>query len=200
MPIKPKALTLASTATWRAELLRELKIPFDVMAPPYEEHFPSGASPKELALAHSEGKARAAARERPTAFVLAADQTAEFAKRCLQKPRDLGACITQLTKLQGKAHYLHSAISLYNPSDQSIQSDIVTVTLEMRALSPSEVLEYIHRDKPIGCVGSYKFELGGKDLFRSVDQDESAIVGLPLEHVSRLMFRAGLLKHPTTET
>ena len=199
MPIKPRHLTLASTATWRAELLRELKIPFDVMAPPYDEQFPSQAAPKDVALIHSEGKARAAARERPTAFILAADQTAEFALRCLQKPRNLEACIAQLTELQGNVHYLHSAISLYNPENRSIQSEVVTVTLEMRALNPSEVREYIRLDKPIGCVGSYKFELNGKDLFRSVDQDKSAIVGLPLDRVSRLLSLAGFPKHPTTE-
>ena len=200
MPIKPRHLTLASTATWRAELLRELKIPFDVMAPPYDEQFPSQAAPKDVALIHSEGKARAAARERPTAFILAADQTAEFAQRCLQKPRNLEACIAQLTELQGNAHYLHSAISLYNPENRSVQSEVVTVTLEMRALSPSEILEYIHRDKPVGCVGSYRFELTGKHLFRSVDQDESAIVGLPLQRVSRLFSLAGFLEHPVTKT
>ena len=183
MPIKPRHLILASTATWRAELLRELKVPFDVMAPPYDEQFPSRVSPKELALTHSEGKARAAAGQRPTAFILAADQTAEFAQQCLRKPRNLEACIAQLTELQGRTHCLHSAISLYNPENRSVQSEVVTVTLEMRALSPSEVREYIRRDKPIGCVGSYKFELNGKGLFSSVDQDESTIVGLPLNHV-----------------
>jgi len=200
MSIKPRTLILASTAPWRAELLRELKIPFDVMAPPYDEQFPSQISPKDLALTHSEGKARAAAQHRPTAFILAADQTAEFEDRCLQKPQSLDACIAQLTELEGKTHYLHSAISLYDPSDQSIRSDIVTVTLEMRALSPSEVREYIHRDQPIGCVGSYKFELSGKDLFSSVDQEESAIVGLPLDSVARLFSLAGLLEPPVTKT
>ena len=200
MPSKPRNLILASTATWRAELLRELQVPFDVMAPPYVEQFPGKASPRELALTHSEGKVQAAAQKRPNAYILAADQTAEFDKRCLQKPRNLDTCIAQLTELQGNAHHLHSAISLYNPEDSSVQSEVVTVTLEMRALSPSEVREYIHRDQPIGCVGSYKFELTGRALFKSVDQDESAIVGLPLKQVSRLLFIAGLLEPPATKT
>ena len=192
MPINSRPLILASTAPWRADILRKLNIDFEVMAPPYKESFPEGALPKDIASYHAKKKAHASAVIRPDAFILAADQTAEFMQQCLQKPKDLNACVAQLTALQGHIHYLHSAIALYNPLSRETQTHVVTVTLDMLPLSTDEISRYVDEDKPIGCVGSYKFELGGKRLFRHIDQDESSIVGLPLTAVSTLLTRAGL--------
>ena len=77
-------LILASTAPWRAELLRTKFRNFETMAPPYDESFPIELKPADLALRHAVGKARASAALRPTAYILAADQTAEFRGLCLQ--------------------------------------------------------------------------------------------------------------------
>ena len=187
MPITPRPLILASTAPWRADILRGLTSDFQTMAPPYKESFPLSVSPRDLARQHAEGKAKASAQLRPDAFILAADQTAEFMGTCLRKPEDLDSCIRQLSELQGNTHYLHSAIALYSPINQTIACEVVTVTLDMHPLSPEEVTQYVEEDQPLGCVGSYKFELGGKRLFRQIDQDESSIVGLPLDAVSTLL-------------
>ena len=78
-------LILASTAPWRAELLRTKFRDFETMAPPYDESFPIELKPSDLALKHAVGKARASAALRPNAYILAADQTAEFEGQCLQK-------------------------------------------------------------------------------------------------------------------
>ena len=53
--------------------------------------------------------------------------------------------------------------------------------------------DYVLRDHPVGCVGGYKFECGGKALFHHIDQEESAIVGLPLKAVDELLDDAGFI-------
>ena len=186
-------LILASTAPWRAELLRTKFRNFETMAPPYDESFPIEVKPADLALRHAVGKARASAALRPTAYILAADQTAEFRGLCLQKPADLAGCASQLRQLQGGTHYLHSAVALYSPVQGAINTRIITVTLTMKALSSTDVEDYVLQDHPVGCVGGYKFECGGKDLFHHIDQEESAIVGLPLKAVDELLDDAGFI-------
>ena len=186
-------LILASTAPWRADLLRTKFRNFETMAPPYDESFPIELKPSELALKHATGKARASAALRPNAYILAADQTAEFAGLCLQKPVDLAGCASQLRKLQGDTHYLHSAVALYSPAQGEIKTRIITVTLTMKALSPADIEDYVTLDHPVGCVGGYKFERGGKELFCNIDQEESAIVGLPLKAVDELLDDAGFI-------
>ena len=193
MPINTQPLILASTASWRADILREMDLAFSVVAPPYEERHSQTLSPKEIAMLHAQGKAQAAATLRSDAYILAADQTAEFQGECLTKPKDLKACVKQLSLLQGQSHQLHSAVALYCPLNHRVLSKVVTVTLQMNHLSPVEVADYIHRDRPIGCVGSYKFELGGERLFSKVDNDQSAIVGLPKREVMDLLTEAAIV-------
>ena len=184
-------------APWRAELVRTRFIDFEAMAPPYDESFPTELKPSELALQHAAGKAGASAVLRPDAYILAADQTAEFRGRGLQKPADLAGCASQLRQLRGDTHYLHSAVALYSPVQGEIKTRIISVTLTMKALSPTEIENYVLRDRPVGCVGGYKFECGGKALFHRIDQEESAIVGLPLNAVDELLDEAGFIGRRT---
>ena len=55
-------LLLASTSPQRRAILEQLGIPFDVVAPRYEEHDPPDADPRELVRAHAREKARSVAR------------------------------------------------------------------------------------------------------------------------------------------
>ena len=63
----------------------------------------------------------------------------------------------------------------------------------MKVLSSADIEDYVTLDHPVGCVGGYKFERGGKELFDNIDQEESAIVGLPLKAVDELLDDAGFL-------
>ena len=54
-------LLLASTSPQRRAILRQLGIPFDVVAPRYVEHDPRDAAPARLVREHALGKARSVA-------------------------------------------------------------------------------------------------------------------------------------------
>ena len=141
-------LILASTAPWRAELLRT-KFRLRNHGPALRRVFSHRAKTlrpgTELRMV---GKARASAALRPNAYILAADQTAEFEGQCLQKPKDLAGCASQLRQLQGGTHYLHSAVALYSPVQADINTRIITVTLTMKVLSSTDVDDYVLRTIP----------------------------------------------------
>src|SRR5687768_8458430 len=54
-------ILLASTSPQRRAILEQLGIPFNVVAPRYEEDDAPGSSPVELVRAHAAGKARSVA-------------------------------------------------------------------------------------------------------------------------------------------
>jgi septum formation protein len=63
----------------------------------------------------------------------------------------------------------------------------------MRPLSDEAIAEYVHRDAPLDCAGSYRVESLGIALFESLHGDDfTAIIGLPLTHVVTLLARFGV--------
>src|SRR5204863_7067118 len=68
-------LLLASTSPQRRAILEQLGLPFDVVAPRYEEHDPPDADPVELVRRHAQGKARSVAAEAGNRPVLGVDTT-----------------------------------------------------------------------------------------------------------------------------
>ncbi|HRI69586.1 MAG TPA: Maf family protein, partial [Polyangium sp.] len=106
----------------------------------------------------------------------------------LHKATTLDECRAQLNALSGKTHLLHTAVALWSPSEKRLLGETVTIQMKMRALEPALIDRYVELDKPIGSAGAYLFEGRGISLFESVTGgDESAIVGLPLMSVCRLL-------------
>ena len=80
-------LLLASTSPQRRAILEQLGLPFDVVAPGYEEHDPPDADPVELVRAHAHGKARSVAGEAGDRPVLGVDTTVVCGGRVYGKAR-----------------------------------------------------------------------------------------------------------------
>ncbi|MFM8727727.1 MAG: Maf family protein, partial [Planctomycetaceae bacterium] len=65
--------------------------------------------------------------------------------------------------------------------------------LQMRSLSPAEIQRYVERDAPMDCAGSYRIEAAGIALLRYIrTTDSTAIIGLPLLRLSRILRELGV--------
>lgn len=188
-----RPLVLASTSRFRRALLERLGVPFTAAAPPFEETAPPGASdPRELARAFARGKAASLAAAHPQALIVGSDQVCEHRGQQLHKARDLEEAAAQLLRLQGDVHRLHTAVAVLDAGSGRRVEELVTVELRMRALSPAQAARYVALDRPLGCAGGYTFEGRGVALFEEVrGGDDSAIVGLPLLALVRLLREQG---------
>ena len=83
-------LLLASTSPQRRAILEQLGIPFDVVAPRYEERDEDGIGPVELVRAHAEGKARSVAADAGERPVLGVDTAVVLGHSVLGKPEGTG--------------------------------------------------------------------------------------------------------------
>jgi septum formation protein len=190
-------LILASTSRYRRALLERLRVPFETLAPAWAEV--RLADPDATVRANALGKARAAARTRPEAAVLASDQVGWCAGRMLEKPGIPEAACDQLAWLAGREHTLHTCVVLREPGGRETQETIVA-RLRMRPLRPDQVEAYVRLDSPLDCAGSYKTESLGIALFESLScADPTAIEGLPLIAVGRLLRGAGWEIPPLAE-
>ncbi|HWB23256.1 MAG TPA: Maf family protein [Gaiellaceae bacterium] len=163
------ALILASTSPQRRAILAQLAIPFDVVAPAYEEE--PGGDPLE----HAAGKARSIdGGERP---VLGVDTIVLCRGEVLGKPRDEADARRMLEALSGATHEVVSGLCLRTGEWEELHSETTEVTF--RALTPAEVEEYLAVGEWEGRAGAYAIQGLGARLVQRIEGDYLNVVGLP---------------------
>jgi septum formation protein len=185
-------IVLASTSRFRRALLDRIGLVHDAVAPDFDEDHPPPLAPPEIARAFAIGKAVSVV-VNGEALVIGADQVLEHRGELLRKPGTLDEAAAQLERLAGDAHFLHTAVAVRDAASGRVESELVTVRLVVRRLDRDAIRRYVERDRPVGCVGGYTFEGLGACLFESVGGgDDSAIVGLPLLALTRLLLGFGV--------
>jgi septum formation protein len=181
-------LVLASGSAGRRALLENARIPHDVMTASVDEEAAKeslrgqGLGARDLADALAELKALKVSAKRPGDLVLGCDQTLALDDGAtLDKAPDRAALAGQLLQLSGKTHFLFSAVVLAEQG-RPVWRHVERVTMTMRPLSDAFVADYLEAegDALLGCVGGYRIEGRGVQLFSQIEGSYFAIVGLPL--------------------
>ncbi|MDI1280309.1 nucleoside triphosphate pyrophosphatase [Brevundimonas sp.] len=191
-------LILASGSTARRDMLAGANVPFTVRPADVDETaLKSGLThvdPAELALELARAKALDVSRHDPEAWVLGADQTLAFDGGMVSKAPSLAAARTRLATMRGRAHQLHSGAALARDG-RLVWSGVDTATLTMRDFSDAFLDAYLAAEGEalLACVGAYRLEGMGSQLFDSVDGDYFTVLGLPLWPVLAELRRVGVL-------
>lgn len=191
---QPRIL-LASTSRYRRALLERLGLAFGIDAPEIDETPGKGEPPGTLALRLAEAKARAAAARWPGALVIGSDQVAELDGRILGKPGSNERAREQLLAASGHEVLFHTAVALVDARREPLRAELAVdlTRVRFRKLGETEVDRYLAREDVLDCAGSFKAEGLGITLFESIrNKDPSALIGLPLIALARLLRAAGV--------
>ncbi len=178
---------LASTSPRRCELLALLGIPFEIVAPEFEEVPQTGWSPRQQVEHFACEKARSIAIARPTSLVLGSDTVIELDGQMLGKPVNLADARAMLTRLAGRPHYVHTAVALCRQTPQHEAVAIETATVQMKAYDEAAIERYLATQEPMGKAGAYSIQGAGGELIETICGDFLGIVGLPLRRVATLL-------------
>jgi len=178
-------LILASTSPARAALLNNAGLSFEKRPSGVSEDAlkismkPQGAEAAALALA--EAKARHVSRQAPDCLVIGADQLLDCHGDWLDKACDKEDAARQLRLLCGKNHHLATAVCVMQ-NGACLWSFVGSPRLKMRAFSNEFIASYLRDagDQAFGCVGAYRLEGLGAQLFDEIEGDYFTILGLPL--------------------
>ena len=194
-------LVLASTSAARRTMLTAAGVPHEAVAPGVDEEElkaalkAEGASPRAVADALAETKAVKVSRRLPGVLVLGADQVLALPDgRMFDKPIGRDGAAAQLRELRGREHRLISA-AVIAENGTAVWRFADTATLQVRDFSEAWLDAYLDAEGEaiLGCVGSYRLEAMGAQLFARVRGDHFTILGLPLLAVLDYLRTRGLL-------
>jgi len=178
-------LLLASTSPQRRAILEQLGLPFDVVAPRYEEQDAPDADPVELVREHARGKARSVAAEAGDRPVLGVDTAVVLNDRVFGKPADLGDAQRMLEALAGRTHVVVSGLCLITPGWELVEHDSTRVTF--RALTPRDLAANLAAGEWEGRAGAYAIQARGAALVERIEGDYVNVVGLPAALLVRIL-------------
>ena len=181
-------IILASQSASRKAMLEAAGVAFSAEAAGVDEDsvkaamIGEGTDGRRLADALAELKAVKISRRHPTALVLGCDSTVAAEDGTLiDKAGSREESRAQLRSLAGTTHKLTSA-AVVALGGEPIWRHVDTAKLTMRAFSDAFLDSYLDREWPAiaGCVGGYRLEGLGAQLFSRIDGDHFTILGLPL--------------------
>jgi septum formation protein len=178
-------LLLASTSPQRKAILAQLGIPFDVVAPHYDEATPEIGDAVKLVREHAQAKARSVAKDAGERPVLGVDTAVVLDGLIFGKPADAADAERMLEELSGKTHVVVSGLCLLTPGWEVVEHEGTRVTF--RELAPRDFAAYLATGEWEGRAGAYAIQGRGAALVRSIEGDYLNVVGLPAALLVRLL-------------
>lgn len=181
-------LTLASQSASRRAMLAAAGVPHEAVAAMVDEDAAKasfaarGLSPRDTADALAELKAAKVAALGAPGLILGCDSIVALADgRLLDKPRTREEAAEHLAAMSGSVHELWSAAVIVEGT-RPVWRHVERARMHVRALSPGFIDAYLDAEWPAiaGCVGCYRIEGPGVQLFAKIEGSHFTVLGLPL--------------------
>lgn len=185
---------LASTSRYRRDLLARLQIRFDTAAPDVDEDPRPDESPARTAQRLAVAKAQAVRERFPRHLIVGSDQVAVCDGVRLDKPMEHANAVRQLRHVSAKSVVFHTAVALLNAETGHLQSEVVPTEVTFRRLDEEAIERYLKAEPAYDCAGSAKAEGLGISLIEGIQSpDPTALIGLPLISLARMLRKEGLI-------
>ena len=192
-PDHPMPLILASTSTYRLDLLNRLGLAFKVCPPGVDETPLIGERPADLAVRLALAKAQAVAQQHPNAVVIGSDQVADLHGEPLGKPGNHANAVAQLRRQSGQAVVFQTAVAVVCLERQFAKTALASVQVQFRILNEADIEAYLRAEPAYDCAGSAKSEGLGIALLERIDSDDpTSLIGLPLMRTCALLRELGI--------
>ena len=191
------ALILASASAIRRSMLEQAGIDFIMQPTNIDEAAEkrNHSDPAKLASALAEAKALYVSRGCPQDWVIGSDSVVAVEGSRFDKPGDRDRAADHLRFFSGKEMVLTSAVALArNGAAEWLHCD--SACLKVRRLSETFIEHYLEAEWPeVGCcVGVFRLEGRGIQLFDSIEGSYFTILGMPLLPLLNQLRARGLVE------
>lgn len=192
-------IVLASTSPSRRAMLTAAGVAHEALPAHVDEDAVKAAmrevAPRDLADALAELKALKVSERIPGTLVLGCDSVVAIEDgTLLDKPVDRADAERHLRLLSGKRHDLYSA-AVIAENGRPVWRHVDRARLLVRPLSDAFIAEYLDSEWPAiaGCVGCYRVEGPGVQLFARMEGSHYTILGMPLLNILDYLRTRGVL-------
>ena len=182
-------IVLASTSASRRAMLTAAGVAHEAVPALVDEEAVKAAmgevAPRDLADALAEMKALKVSQRVPGTLVLGGDSVVAIEDgTLLDKPVDRADAEKHLRMLSGKRHDLYSA-AVVAENGRAVWRHVDRARLWVRPMSDAFIAEYLDAEWPAisGCVGCYRVEGPGVQLFSRIEGSQYTILGMPLLNI-----------------
>jgi septum formation protein len=179
-------LILASRSASRRAMLDAAGVPYEAIAAQVDEDAAKASlgreRPRDLADALAELKAVKISARFPDALVLGSDSLAVLDDGAvLDKPHDRNDARDHLLRMSGRRHDLVSA-AVIAEGGRAVWRHVDIARIHVRPLSYTFVEAYLDAEWPAisECVGCYRVEGPGVQLFERIEGSQFTVLGMPL--------------------
>jgi septum formation protein len=185
-------LILASTSPRRREILALLGVPFEVIAPNFDESLSPGRSLEDEVLEFSLGKAASIAAENPQSLVIGSDTMILLNGKKIGKPDGISDAKEILRFLSGKTHRIFTSVAILDGLGGPGLRAVEQVSVTMHRSSEDEIDRYLAAGESLDKAGAYSIQGKGRYLIEAIDGDYLAAVGLPLKPIAGYLKSRGI--------
>lgn len=178
-------LILASQSASRKAMLEAAGVPFVAVPAQIDERAierdQAGKPPEVIALLLAEEKAFAVSNDKPHALVLGSDSLIAVDGKRFDKPANREEAAQHLRFFSGRTMHLHSAAALVRDG-ATLWTHVEEAILHVRPMSEEFIESYLEAEWPAvaGCVGVFRIEARGVQLFEAIEGDHFTVLGMPL--------------------
>ena len=176
-------LILASGSAIRSKMLKDAGVAHIAVRPDVDEASVKArlSSADSIAGELARSKSLAVSSSRSADWVIGSDSVVTVGNRIFDKPRDRSEAAEHLRLFSGMPMVLTSAVALAC-EDECHWLHVDHARLKVRLLSDTFIEQYLDSEWPeVGyCVGVFRMEGRGVQLFESVDGSHFTILGMPL--------------------
>lgn len=186
-------LVLASTSPYRKSLLEKLGLPFITAAPRVDESPQLDESATDLVMRLAAEKAKALAKNHPEHLIIGSDQVCVIDGKITGKPHTEENAHRQLRLASGHSVIFYTGLALFDSKQNHLQVICEPFNVDFRTLTDEEIVNYVAKEQPLNCAGSFKSEGLGITLFERLSgRDPNTLVGLPLIALCEMLRKAGV--------
>ena len=186
-------IVLGSSSPFRKALLEKLDLSFDCDSPDIDETPLKDELPKAMVARLAKEKADAIAQRHPQSVIIASDQCATLDGKIIGKPGNHEAAMAQLVAASGRTVTFYTSLCVFNAGTNQYQEVVEPFYVYFRELNETQIDNYLKKEQPYNCAGSFKSEGLGISLFERLEgNDPNTLIGLPLIQLIKMLDKVNI--------
>lgn len=173
-------LVLGSASPRRAEILRIVSWPFEIMAPDIDETRQVNEDAVTYVRRLARIKAEAVAQRTAGRLIVAADTTVVIGEQILEKPSDQNEARHMLRQLSGRWHQVVTGVALIDRATSESKVTSETTDVKFAVISQAEIDWYVSSGEPMDKAGAYAIQGLGARFIEGIRGDYFNVMGLPV--------------------